>query len=81
MRPEKTQKVTMFLAKGTEEGQAGCQSNALLENQSFTEFQTLWKQFQDNLRHGNGDLSSLWMSYVDIVEMILIVLLRAIREV
>jgi len=31
------------------------------------------------LRHGNGDLSSLWMSYIDMVD-ILLGLIRASRE-
>jgi len=40
----------------------------------------LWKQFQDHIRHDNGDLSSFWMSYLDIVETILLALLGTIRE-
>jgi len=35
---------------------------------------------QDYLRRDNGELSSFWMSYVDIVETILLTLLCAIRE-
>jgi len=66
-QPDKTQKVTAFLAEVTEEGQDEWQCNSLLENQSFTEVQTLWEQFQDHLRHDNGGLSSLCMSYVYII--------------
>jgi len=79
-RSEKTQKAIAFLGEVTKEGQDGYQLNALLENQSFTEVQTLCKQFQDHLHHDNGDLSSFRMSYVDIVETILLALLRTIPE-
>ena len=41
---------------------------------------SLWGDFLEHLRHSNGELSAYWMSYVDIVENVLLGLLRAARE-
>ena len=40
----------------------------------------LWDAFKDHLRSSNGEQSKFWMSYVDIVSNILLVLIRASRE-
>ena len=47
---------------------------------TFTSVAELFQEYLDHLRHHNGPLSSFWMSYVDIVESILLGLLRAARE-
>ena len=73
-RPNKTQKVTTFLAEVTEEEQDECKWKTNHLRKFFR------NQFQDHYRHDNGGLSSFWMSYVDIVETILLALLRATRE-
>ena len=36
--------------------------------------------FLEHLRHNNGELSAFWMSYIDMVEDVLLGLLRASRE-
>ena len=41
---------------------------------------TMWREFLNNLRESNGELSAFWMSYVDMVEGIVLGLLRASRE-
>ena len=46
---------------------------------SFSELQELFHLYPDFLRHNNGKLSAFWMSYFDLVE-ILLGLLRASRE-
>ena len=46
---------------------------------SFSELQELFHLYLDFLRHNNGKLSTFWMSYFDLVE-ILLGLLRASRE-
>ena len=50
-----------------------------LKSQSFVELTDLYDQYMDYLRHKNGNLSQFWVSYLDMVE-ILLGLLRASRE-
>ena len=52
----------------------------LLQNTAFQEAKLLWHEFLDHLRNSNGDLSSFWMTYIDMVEHILLALIRAARE-
>ena len=52
----------------------------LLESTLLTELITLWRNFLEYLRANNGELSSFWMSYIDIVESVVLSLLRASRE-
>ena len=40
----------------------------------------MWREFLKHLRESNGELSAFWMSYVDMVEGIVLGLLRASRE-
>ena len=40
----------------------------------------MWREFLKHLRESNGELSVFWMSYVDMVEGIVLGLLRASRE-
>lgn len=79
-QPEKMEEVHIFLSKVTEAGKNEGSWNELLEVQSFAEVQSLWQKFLDHLRRENGDLSTFWMTYVDIVENVLLALLRAARE-
>ena len=56
------------------------QLSNLLKCSFLTELMSLWGDFLEHLRHSNGDLSAYWMSYIDIVENVLLGLLRAARE-
>ena len=40
----------------------------------------LWNDLLNYLRHENGELSAFWMTYVDIIQDILLGLLRASHE-
>ena len=40
----------------------------------------MWNSFLEHLRSDNGDLSAYWMSYIDMVENIILGLLRGSRE-
>ena len=40
----------------------------------------MWNDFLNYLRHDNGELSAFWMIYVDVIQDILLGLLRASRE-
>ncbi len=51
----------------------------VLENKSFVRIMDLLDVYQEVLRVGNGCLSKFWMSYIDMVE-ILLGLIRASRE-
>jgi len=51
----------------------------VLENTSCVRTMELFQVYLNYLRDGNGDLSAFWMSYVDMVE-IMLALLRASRE-
>lgn len=50
-----------------------------MDSQSFPEFITLYDMYLDYLRNNNGKLSSFWMSYIDLVD-ILLNMVRASRE-
>ena len=58
-----------------------CQSSfsAVLENASCTHINKLFQTYLNFLRDGNGSLSKFWMSYIDMVE-ILLGLIQASRE-
>ena len=47
------------------------------KSQSFVVLTDLYDQYMDYLRHENGNLSRFWVSYLDMVE-ILLGLLRAV---
>ena len=46
----------------------------------FEQVTVSWNEYLDFLCHDNGNLSAFWMSYVDILGVILLGLLRASRE-
>jgi len=52
----------------------------LLESPLLDEAIALWRDFLDHLRNSNGQLSAFWMSYNDMVEDVLLGLLRASHE-
>ena len=52
----------------------------LLSSDGLADSLILWNQFLSYLRHDNGNLSTFWMSYVDMVGDILLGLIRASRE-
>ena len=52
----------------------------LLQSQVLSQVMSMWREFLNHLRHNNGELSAFWMSYVDMVEGVLLGLLRASRE-
>ena len=52
----------------------------LLDSPLLAKLMTLWNDFLEHLRHNNGELSTYWMSYIDIVESVMLGLLRASRE-
>ncbi|KAL1022659.1 hypothetical protein UPYG_G00030610 [Umbra pygmaea] len=54
--------------------------NNLLQSPLSVELITLWTDFLEHLRHNNGVLSAFWMSYIDMVEDVVLGLLRAPRE-
>lgn len=54
--------------------------STLLQQPVMGDFFSLWDTFLDHLRHDNGDLSAFWMTYVDIVQDVLLGLIRAARE-
>ena len=54
--------------------------NNLLQSPILAELVTLWRDFLEHLRHNNGELSAFWMSYIDMVEDVILGLLRASRE-
>ncbi|KAL8594843.1 hypothetical protein ACOMHN_016084 [Nucella lapillus] len=56
-------------------GQAAFES--LLQQSVVTYVLHLWNDFLNYLRHDNGELSAFWMTYVDIIQDILLGLLRA----
>ncbi len=41
---------------------------------------TRWMDFLEHLCHQNGELSASWMSYIDMMENVVLGLLRASRE-
>ena len=52
----------------------------LLQSPLSAELITLWTDFLEQLRHNNGELFAFWMSYIDMVEDVVLGLLRASRE-
>lgn len=52
----------------------------MLQSMSVDELSNMWEEFLDHLRYTNGDLSAFWMSYVDLVENVILALIRAARE-
>ncbi len=52
----------------------------LLYSPQLLELMILWRDFLEHLRHINGELSGYWMSYIDMVEHVILGLLRASRE-
>jgi len=52
----------------------------ILSNASLEETVQLFGKYKQFLPADNGDLSAFWMSYIDIVEDVLLGLLRACRE-
>lgn len=54
--------------------------DTLLDNPILEELQKMWTDFIQHLRHRNGNMSSFWMSYMDMVENVMLGILRASRE-
>lgn len=54
--------------------------DGLVESSLLTEVMTMWREFLEKLPCSNGELSAYWMSYVDMVEGVVLGLLRASRE-
>lgn len=52
----------------------------LLQSPLIAELMTLWKDFLEHLRHNNGEVSAYWMSYIDMVDNVVLGLLRTSRE-
>jgi hypothetical protein len=52
----------------------------LLKSPLMNEVMVVWRGFLDRIRKKNGSLSALWMTYVDMVEGVVLGLLRASRE-
>ena len=50
-----------------------------MKSQPYSEFIVLYDKYLDYLRNSNGKMSSFWMPYLDIIE-ILLNLLRAFRD-
>ncbi len=48
----------------------------LLQNPLLVQVMTLWNNFLEHLRHNNGELSAYWMSYIDMVEDVVLGLLQ-----
>ena len=42
----------------------------LLDSPLLAKLMTLWSDFLEHLRHNNGELSTYWMSYIDIEESV-----------
>ncbi len=53
----------------------------LLESSVLAKLGTLWMDFLKHLRHLNGELSAFWMSYIDMMENVVLDLLHASCEV
>ena len=52
----------------------------LLNSKPLAKLMTLWDKFTEHLHHDNGELSAYWMTYVDIIENVVLGLLRSSRE-
>lgn len=55
------------------------QLHSILHSQSLEELYQLWDQYLQYLRADNVDLPAFWISYLDIVEDVLLGLIRASR--
>ncbi|KAL8611826.1 hypothetical protein ACOMHN_041288 [Nucella lapillus] len=53
---------------------------SLLDQTQVTDVFHLWNEFLHHLRHTNGELSAFWMTYVDIIQNILLGLIRSSSE-
>ena len=51
-----------------------------LANNLKAQVMNMWREFLNNLRQNNSELSAFWMSYVDMVEGIVLGLLRTSLE-
>ena len=49
----------------------------LLQSPLSAELIILWTDFLEHLHHNSGELSAFWMSYIDMVEDVVLGLLRA----
>lgn len=56
------------------------QHDAMMQSETLADVHDLWNQFILYLRYENGDLSAFWMSYIQVVEDVLLGLIRASRE-
>ena len=81
-KPEEKNNITSVSEEVSDLVEHLCQQkfDNILANPKYSELVTTWNEFLDHLRHDNGELSAFWMSYVDIVENVLLALLRAARE-
>ena len=52
----------------------------LLESPVLAKLMTLWIDFVNYLRHNNGELLAFWMSYVDLMENVVLGFLHASHE-
>ncbi len=52
----------------------------LLECTLLTDLTMQWQTYLEHLRTSNGELSQFWMSYIEIVESVVLSLLRSSRE-
>lgn len=53
--------------------------DTVIQSKVFQHFSELFDEYTDHLRHTNGPLSAFWMSYIDMVELLL-QMIRASRE-
>ena len=52
----------------------------LLNSKPLAKLMTLWDKFTEHLCHDNGELSAYWMTYADIIENVVLELLRSSHE-
>ena len=52
----------------------------ILDSPLLAKLMTLWSDLLEHLRHNNGKLPTYQMSYIDIVESVVLGLMRASRE-
>lgn len=76
---EKSAVIKLFLDQmNTMDGDFNEQKfNTMLQSPPLAELMTLWREFLEHLRHNNGELSAYWMSYINMVENVILGLLRA----
>ena len=80
--PERSEMIKLFLehVKDMATNLNQHELNNLLQSPLLAEVITLWADFLGHLCHNNGELSAFWMSYITIVEDVVLGLLRASRE-